>query len=980
MSVSIRPDGVLDPKGKYLNPLTGLPYSKQYFYHSAKWGEYPPLTNAKDILRKIHKYSILLVVLPTGVGKTVILPKLLLHYFGYQKNVLVTTPRHATTSGAAEFAAKCMDVPIFKVDDIGKDIINTDIKGKKENRYPTGYRIVGYKYGGVNLSDYTTKLLFATDGLVKQMILGDDPNLSAYGGIVIDEAHERSVNIDILMSLVMSIIKRRPDFKVIIMSATIDKTIFTDYFKRINEGNNYSIYEIPNQPTSYHIDFQKVLKKIDQQKLTDIIYNKINDIIMDPKLPIGDILAFVTSEPDTSKVKRLIEKNMGKYPINNKPFPIAFTAVTPLSDQQIAKDKDSLKSIYPTADAPQGYARKVIIATNAVESSVTFGDPLVYVIESGLAFEKKYNAKEYCFITGKNYVSQASILQRCGRTGRNNAGYCFQLYTTDQWDKLQKYTTAKILIEDFTKELLGLILLPQNGNLQNALKFINNMIEPVNHYQDYINVAYKNLTNMDMIDQSGDITPLGYVCYQFSKYDLKIAKMIVGGYYLGCMHLTMYLGAILSVIQSIEDLFVKPPNMDEDPSLEAQYIGNIKRFVNENGDHMTLLIIFYNFITSPDPYGYAKQNGLYYNTLSKIQEAYEEILKIVSKLQVQIKNLNLFDVPPQVLLFGGSLTKSSKKNTSISEYNSNSSSFTKMSEHEQDFLNKLTDSNTEHSTDSDDSYDSDSISSISDSNGECEESEYISPITKYYNELKLFGNIKNTSIPTPIYNDEQNRTNPPYDLQNYNQNITYTNRNSGNDRTPNTTDISGTLYNSNQTQSNISGHSCENEYSKRKINRKINRKTRLKRTIHSYKLTIKNIEYPNVMVGGESDEDKKTKRREKILDLVTLKNLKNKTLIPPQNGFDQIMAALFYGYSTNIACYSGSGKKYTVKYSPNKGSIAKSSFDVNYINKTPDFVIYHEFIINRGMGREDAKLSIVSELRTSAIGQFLDLNELKKQL
>ena len=239
MSIQIRADGILDPYGKYPNPLTGQPYSKVYkalslgnlaspgVREKKGWKDYKAWINHKQILAKIHKTSILLVILPTGTGKTVIIPKLLLHYFGYQKRVICTTPRQVTTKKAGEYAALCLDVPLYYLDDKGDYVENPEIKAKSRDdaRYPTGNKIVGYKYQGTGNNFYDKNksiLFFTTDGTVKTMILTGDVDLSGYGGIIIDEAHERSVNIDIVMALVMSIIPRRPDFKVIIMSATID--------------------------------------------------------------------------------------------------------------------------------------------------------------------------------------------------------------------------------------------------------------------------------------------------------------------------------------------------------------------------------------------------------------------------------------------------------------------------------------------------------------------------------------------------------------------------------------------------------------------------------------------------------------------------------------------------------------------------------------------------------------------------------------
>jgi hypothetical protein len=115
------------------------------------------------------------------------------------------------------------------------------------------------------------------------------------------------------------------------------------------------------------------------------------------------------------------------------------------------------------------------------------------------------------------------------------------------------------------------------------------------------------------------------------------------------------------------------------------------------------------------------------------------------------------------------------------------------------------------------------------------------------------------------------------------------------------------------------------------------------------------------------------------MEIVSLKGLKAKAMQPPILPEDKIMAALFYGFSNNIASYTGIGKKYNVKFSPIKGSIEKSTFDYNI--RTPDFVIYNEFTVMKTIGRPDeANFNIVSEIRAKDFLQFLDINEIRKQI
>ena len=130
MSISIQKNGIFDPEGKYPNPLTGQPYSKSYKVlslgiksksnpskNTKGWSEYTAWKNRVEIIKKIHQNQILLLVLPTGVGKTVIIPKLLIHYFDYKKRVVVTVPRIAVGEEAGEYSALCLDVPLYQIDD-----------------------------------------------------------------------------------------------------------------------------------------------------------------------------------------------------------------------------------------------------------------------------------------------------------------------------------------------------------------------------------------------------------------------------------------------------------------------------------------------------------------------------------------------------------------------------------------------------------------------------------------------------------------------------------------------------------------------------------------------------------------------------------------------------------------------------------------------------------------------------------------------
>ena len=977
MAFSIRPDGIMDPEGRYPNPLTGNPYSKAYLHLANKkkpdgtpdgWVKFDTWRDRIDIIKKIHKYSILMVRIPPGTGKTVIIPKLLLHYFGYGRPVIATGPKQVTVREAAEFSAKCLDVPLYYTDDTGDDL-----KDERENRIETGLRVVGYKHGAEkNKANSNTLLLFTTDGTVKQTILGGDVNLSKYGGVIVDEVHERSVNIDIVIAMLMDIVKRRPDFKVIFVSATMDLDLFADYFKRINLENAYSVYTLPDSQPPFKRDLVKETKKINTGDLVNVVYNKINDIILNPRLPIGNILAFVTSDPEAGKIKKKIERNMRNYPPNNKPYPIPFTAGTPQIEQNIATKKNTLQTVKPNPDAPEGFARKVVIGTNAVESSVTFSDNIVYVIETGMAYEKTYDPDNYCYVTGKNYISRASIEQRCGRTGRTCNGYCYQLYTDSQLKSFAEFTAPKILEEDITKEFLGIITLPDNGgNLQKGLEYLYRMIEPTKNYQSSIRRAYHNLINMDFLDSAGNVTPLGYICKTFNKFDLKIAKMIVGGYYLQCLQEVIILGAILQSIQSVDEFFIKPPGMDEDKQLEARYMANMKRFLQPRGDHITLLFIYSYWSNSPEPDKFANENGLDNRKLVNINKTIKDLQKEVEGILQYLPTLNLFTYSTTtVTQTGGSSYPSYPSYPSY--YNGPSQPIELINgafrggylfDGEDDYL------------DSDDG-DSDDDTTSSTKSSDDEDENYLNKISR----------MPSTQEIETIYNNTISQMSGGYSsINNSNSNLILLPS-----QTKSLLDEirhdSQKIIQNNKTNSNI--FDIDRGYvggNRRFINRKF---------------TVKNINQEtyiphlqSIIIGGgtkaevkkereekEKELLKKVERNRKIMEIISLKNLGNNKLLKlTPNGINRIHAALYYGFSNNIATYTGVGKKYYVKFSPEKASISKSALDLR--ETTPAWVIYNEFTIMKTAGRpDDATLNIVSELTTDDFLTFLDINEIRKQL
>jgi pre-mRNA-splicing factor ATP-dependent RNA helicase DHX15/PRP43 len=168
--------GILDPDGTNINPLNGEPYSEEYRKLAKVWSKFPAYEKVHEILQALDESQVVLITSGTGSGKTTLLPKFVLHSFGYEKKVAVTLPKQMITESAAEYAAKTLDVTLG--------------------------REVGYKFKGSKKNTYTdkTKLLFATDGTIVAKLMSD-PLLLEFDAVLIDEAHERKVQIDFLLYL-----------------------------------------------------------------------------------------------------------------------------------------------------------------------------------------------------------------------------------------------------------------------------------------------------------------------------------------------------------------------------------------------------------------------------------------------------------------------------------------------------------------------------------------------------------------------------------------------------------------------------------------------------------------------------------------------------------------------------------------------------------------------------------------------------------
>lgn len=548
--------GILDPYGKNKNPLNNQPYSDRYKELSTKWSSFPAYERASEIIDIVKSNQVILVISGTGSGKTVLLPKYVLHSLDYKGHIGITLPKQIIAKSAAEFAAETLDVKL------GEQI---------------GYQ---YKGSNSNMKGKNPNLLYATDGTIVARLL-NDPELNEFDAIIIDEAHERKIQIDFLLYLLRNVIRKRKEFKLIIMSATINSEIFSSYFatekfKIIDIGGktNFPIKSIfldeKSSPEKYVERGMKIIENLMKE------YEKKKDFSKNSK--INDILFFVTSINETIETR---EKLLILYP---NIVSIAIYAGMDIKLQEKVQSKEMND-------------RRILISTNVAESSLTI-DGIKYVIDSGFELFSFYDPEKHAKILQKKLITHAQAKQRMGRAGRTESGICYHLYTIDEFsNSMTKFPEPSIRTSDITNESMKLMSQSKNNDINGLLQILSQLIEPPREI--YIRSAIKNMEIFKVLEfnkntNSSQLNILGILLTELN-LDLQYGLSLIFSYKQKCFRevLTILIG-IETIKSNINELFKVPKN--DNISIQKNLFNKFKdakeRISHKYGDFMTI----YNII------------------------------------------------------------------------------------------------------------------------------------------------------------------------------------------------------------------------------------------------------------------------------------------------------------------------------------------------------------------------------------------------
>ncbi|MFN7520730.1 MAG: ATP-dependent RNA helicase HrpA [Lysobacteraceae bacterium] len=434
--------------------------------------ELPIGREAEAIVALIHKHQVVVIAGETGSGKTTQLPKLCLAAGrGAAGLIGCTQPRRIAARAVAKRVAEELQVPLGK--EVGWQVRFTEQVGED------------------------TLVKFMTDGILLAEIQ-KDRYLSAYDTIIVDEAHERSLNIDFLLGYLKGLLRKRRDLKLIVTSATIDTERFAKHFDGAPvisvEGRSYPV-EVRYRPIEdTHAD---VASKPDAEKsMYEGLLAACDEITREDAR--GDVLVFLPGEREIREVHHVLERR--KY---------RETEVLPLYARLSAKDQDRVFN--------PGPKRRIVLATNVAETSLTV-PRIRYVVDLGTARVKRYSPRMKLDRLHIEDIAQASADQRKGRCGRVSSGICYRLFSEPDFTSRPRYTDPELL----RSSLAGVILRMLSLGLGRVEDF------PFIDAPDPRAVAdgWQQLTELGAVDKHRQLTPVGKQMAAFA-VDVKLARMLI---------------------------------------------------------------------------------------------------------------------------------------------------------------------------------------------------------------------------------------------------------------------------------------------------------------------------------------------------------------------------------------------------------------------------------------------------------------------
>ena len=481
-----------------------------------------PVSQRKaEIQKLLSEHQVIVVAGETGSGKTTQLPKMCLELgFGNLGMIGHTQPRRiAARSVAARIAEE----------------LETELGG-----------LVGYKVRFNDQISDDTQIKLMTDGILLAEIQ-NDRFLNQYSCLIIDEAHERSLNNDFILGYLKQLLPRRRDLKLIITSATIDVERFSKHF------NNAPIIEVSGRTYPVEVRYRPVVEEDDQDQLQGIL-NAVDELQAEGR---GDILIFMNGEREIRDTAEALQKQNLKH-----------TEILPLFARLSAQEQN--KIFHPSG------LNRIVLATNVAETSLTVPG-IKYVIDPGTARISRYSYRTKVQRLPIEPISQASANQRKGRCGRVSEGICIRLYSEEDFNSRPEFTDPEILRTNLASVILQMTALGLD-NIE-AFPFVD--APDKRHIQDGIKLL-EELGAFEIVrTKAGEKRQLTAVGRQLSQLpvDPRLAKMLLCAVSQGALHEVMIIVAALSIQDPRERPQEKQQASDE----------KHRRFADKKSDFLAFL-------------------------------------------------------------------------------------------------------------------------------------------------------------------------------------------------------------------------------------------------------------------------------------------------------------------------------------------------------------------------------------------------------
>ncbi len=552
---------------------------KQATLPAVEYDDSLPITACKDEISKaIRDHQVVIVCGDTGSGKSTQLPKICLELGrGIDGQIGHTQPRRIAARSVAARLAEELNVPL----------------GSQ----------VGFKVRFADSTSELTLVKLMTDGILLAETQGDR-YLNRYDTIIVDEAHERSLNIDFLLGLLKRLLMRRRDLKVIVTSATIDAERFSEFFTFGSQ--KAPVINVPGRMFPVEVRYRPVATDVDGSSSDadgeQTILDAVEEVARDGP---GDILLFMPTERHIREIARQLR---GRF-LKGDPAGRAIETLPLYGRLSLAEQKKVFQ--------PQG-KRRIVIATNVAESSLTVPG-IRYVVDSGTARISRYSARSKVQRLPIEAISQASADQRMGRCGRVGPGICIRLFSEQDYTDRERYTAPEIQRTNLAAVILQTLAL----GLGKIEEFP--FIDPPK--PTAIRDGYSTLAELGAVDEKLRLTDLGRRLARFP-VDPRIGRMVLAAEDESALAEVLIIAAALEV----QDPRDRP--IDKQQAADEAH----RRFVHPESDFFTLLNIwdFYHQLKGELSRNRLRkacqQNFLSYNRIREWMDVHRQLLGLLGPL------------------------------------------------------------------------------------------------------------------------------------------------------------------------------------------------------------------------------------------------------------------------------------------------------------------------------------------------------------